>query len=189
MELLGGHPTLPKGHLLRNRSFQGATTSVATAHRAPMAHMTTAIGGGLTDVEVIDAFTIAPWHFDTRNAVRIGYNRDTCASECSEAKGSGLQLFTNVSQRNGLTGYSVVVWMEGQAKSWRQRTIGRDDQVRAPTAELATISEAVDGAAFALTKSGAWQRATVYSDSKRALQTITDPEPEVANEWCGEFTT
>jgi ribonuclease HI len=73
-----------------------------------------------------------------------------------------------------LTGYSVVVWMEGQAKTWRQRTIGREDQVMVYTAELAAIMEAVDGAAFALTRSETWRSATVYSDSKAALQTIAN---------------
>ena len=134
--------------------------------------MAAAFGGPLTGVEVTDAFIMAPWQSDTRSAVCILDDHEASAKQCTDAQGTELQLFTDASQRNGLTGYSVVVWMEGQAKISRQRTIGREDQMMVHTAELAAIMEAVDGAAFALTRSETWRSATVYSDSKAALQTI-----------------
>jgi hypothetical protein len=44
-----------------------------------MAHMATAFGEFLTGLEVIDAFTIAPWHSGTRTAVHITDDREACA--------------------------------------------------------------------------------------------------------------
>jgi ribonuclease HI len=145
-----------------------------TAHRAPTTHMATAFGGRMTGLEVIDAFTMAPWESDTRSAVLITEDWEVSAKQSTEAQGNELQMFTDASQRNGLTGYSVVVWMEGQVRTRRQRTIGIGDQVTVHTAELAAIMEAVDWAAFALTRSATWRSATVYSDSKAALQTVAN---------------
>lgn len=127
----------------------------------------------MTCLEVIEAFTVAPSHSGTRAAVHITDDREACAQQCLDAEGSELQLFTVALQRNGLTGYSVVVWMEGQAKSWRQRTMRRPGE--GTHSRAAAIMEAADGAVFALTKSEIWRRATIHSDSKAALQVIANP--------------
>ena len=65
--------------------------------------------------------------------------------------------------------------MEGETKNWVQRTIGGQDQVAVHTAELAAIMEAVDWASVMLAGSETWRRATIYSDSKAALQAIANP--------------
>jgi len=166
--------TLPRHHLIRKCLLQDADTPSILAHRGPTTHIAIAFGGCLTGVEVIEAFTIAPWESNTRSAIHITDDREASTKQCTNAQGKELQLFTDASRRNGLTGYSVVVWMEGQAKSWRQRTIGKADQVTVHAAELAAIMEAVDGAAFALTRTSTWRSATVYSDSKSALQVIAN---------------
>jgi hypothetical protein len=61
-----------------------------------------------------------------------------------ELVGTELQLFTDASQRNGLTGYIAFVGMEKETRKWVQRTIGRQDQVNVYIAELAAIMEAVE---------------------------------------------
>ena len=167
--------TLPRDHLARKCLLQETAVNTVTAHRAPTTYMATAFGGRIIGLETIDAFTTAPWHSDTRSFIHIAEDREESAKQCTEAQGAELQLFTDASQRNGLTGYAVVVWMEGRTKSWRQRTIGREDQMSVHTGELAALMEAVDGAAFALTRTNIWRSATVYSDSKAALQTIVNP--------------
>ena len=71
--------------------------------------MAAVFGGLLTGLEAIDAFAMAPWHSGTRTAVHITDERDASAKQCLDAQGREVQLFTDALQRNGRTGYSVVV--------------------------------------------------------------------------------
>jgi ribonuclease HI len=168
--------TLPKDHLMWLCLGGSTDISLTATHRAPTTYMAKAFGGSRPDLETIEPFAIAQWQADTRTAVHISDDRELGAKQCLNAQRTELQLFTDASQRNGLIGYSALVWMEKETKKWVQRTIGRQDQVNVYIAELAAIMEAVKVTAAMLARPNLWRRATIYSDSKTALQAIANPK-------------
>ena len=148
--------TLPKDHLIWMCLDQSTEISPITAHRAPTTHMAKAFGGPRLDLETTVPFTIAPWQASNRTAVHIQDDRERSAEQCLNAQGTELQLFTDASQKNGLIGYSALVWMEKETKKWVQRTIGRQDQVIVYTAELAAIMEAVQMTVTIIARPNVW---------------------------------
>ena len=53
--------------------------------------------------------------------VDITIDKVEAVARCVNARGSELQMFTDGSNKNGIVGYSVVVWMKGVAQNQVRR--------------------------------------------------------------------
>ena len=167
--------TLPRTNLMWASLHEAAVATSRTQFTSPAMHMARTISRILNDLETIEAFAVAPWHQSTARMVDITIDREEAVAKCVNAQGSELQMFTDGSKRMGMVGYSVVVWTDGIAQNQVQRTIGTKDRVSIYTVELGAIVEAVESATVMLDMPTGMRSATVYSDSRVALQAITNP--------------